>query len=138
MSALPIVYEIDRSMHMVYAAVGPWTPEAVSTWIAELLRDPEYTPGMRGFLNLRFTAGPLPDVAMAQRIADALRPLTTIPVKSRWAILVASPSALVRVRVLETFTSESYIQFRVFDNDAAAMTWLGFESPRNPWLKRMK
>src|SRR5690349_19144993 len=64
---LPFPYEIDQGKYVVYAAVGPWNPEAVSAWVARLLADPAYTPGMRGLLNLRFTAGPLPNVETMQR-----------------------------------------------------------------------
>ena len=134
---LPFPYEIDPATQVVYAAVGPWTPEAVATWVARLLADPMYHPGMRGVLNLRFTAGPLPDAATTKKIALAMRPLTHIPVRTRWAVLVASPDALTRTRIFETFTTGASIQFRVFTDDEEALQWLGVESRHNPWLNRM-
>ncbi len=126
---LPFPYEIDQGKQIVYAAVGPWTPEAVSAWVARLLADPAYAPGMRGLLNLRFTAGPLPNVEMMQRIADAMRPLTLLPVRSRWAVLVGSPAMYTRVRLLETLTAGCHVHFRAFDDDAMAWRWLGLEAP---------
>lgn len=134
---LPIVYEIDPSTNMVYAAVGPWTPAAVAEWVEQLLADPLYEPGMRGMLNLRFTAGPLPDAETTWHIVEALRPLTRIPVRTRWAVLVSSAAMFVRVRLIETLTSDGYIHFRGFQDSEDAIKWLGLESARNSWLKRM-
>ncbi len=128
-SELPFPYEIDQGKQVVYAAVGPWTPEAVSAWVARLLADPAYAPGMRGLLNLRFTAGPLPNVETMQRIADAMLPLTQIPVRTRWAVLVGSSAMFTRVRLFETLTAGCYVHFRAFDDDRMAWRWLGLEGP---------
>jgi hypothetical protein len=136
-SELPFPYEIDPGTDVVYAAVGPWTPKAVREWVQILLADPAYSPGMRGMLNLRFAAGPLPDVATTQQLAEAMAPLTSLPVRTRWAVLVGSDAMLARIRLFETFTSAGSIQFRAFTNDAEAMQWLGIESHRHPWLRRI-
>jgi hypothetical protein len=134
---LPIAYEIDRSTQTVYAAVGPWTPRAVREWIDVLLKDPDYLPGMRGLINLRFAAGPLPNAKTLAAIAKSLEPLTGIPARTRWALLVGSIEMQLRIRLLESLTSAGYVQFRAFDSDIRALEWLGLETIRNPWLKRI-
>lgn len=134
---LPVSYEIDRSTQTVYAAVGPWTAAAVRAWVDVLLNDPAYVPGMRGLINLRFAAGPLPNAEKLAEIAKALEPLTAIPARTRWAFLVGSIEMQLRIRLLESLTSAGYIQFRAFDNDIKALEWLGLETIRNPWLKRI-
>jgi hypothetical protein len=136
-NTLPFPYEIDTATQIIYAAVGPWTAAAVTRWVEELLADPAYVPGMRGMLNLRFAAGPVPNVDAMRDIAAALAPITSIRVRTRWAVLVGSPKMFDRIRLLETFTSGGFVQFRAFDDDHAAITWLGIESHRNPWLQRL-
>lgn len=127
-SDLPIVYEIDQSTQLVYVAVGPWTPEAVGTWVDRLLEDPAYVPGMRVLLNLSFAAGPLPDAQTTGTIVEALRPLTQIDIETHWAVLVPSPKALSRVRLMETLTSDGTVHFRAFEEWHDAMHWLGLQA----------
>jgi hypothetical protein len=136
-SDLPIPYEIDSSTQTVYAAVGPWTAEAVRSWVELLLNDPAYVPGMRGMINLRFAAGPIPNARTLKDIAEALSPLTAIPIRTRWAFLVGTIEMHFRVRLLESLTSAGYIQFRSFDDEKRAFDWLGVETIRNPWLRRI-
>lgn len=133
---LPFPYEIDRATQILYAAVGPWTAESVTRWVQALMNDPAYLPGMRALINLRFAAGPLPQLDDLRGIAEALRPLTIVPSRTRWAMLVGSPEMFDRIRLLETLTSSGYVQIRAFDDDRQALSWLGLELPTTPWLVR--
>jgi len=121
---MPITCRIDRDAGIVHTKLsGQFSAEEVTAYRDRLLGDPDYRPGMLGFVDCREVES-LPSASTLQLLALEISRRQEAVGSSRVAVVVASEAAYGLMRMYEVYIASTSIKVKVFRDEAEALSWL--------------
>jgi len=121
---MPLTFRIDRDAGIVQTKVsGQFTAEEVTAYRDRLLSDPDYRPGMLGFVDCREVES-LPSTSTLQLLALEITRRQEAVGPTRVAVVVASEAAYGLMRMYEVYTASTPIRIKTFREEAEALSWL--------------
>jgi len=121
---MPITFQIDRDAGIVRTRLsGQFSAPEVTAYRDRLLSDPDYRPGMLGFVDCREIES-LPSADALQLLALEITRRQNTVGTTRVAVVVASEAAYGLMRMYEVYTAATSIKVKVFREEAEALSWL--------------
>ena len=121
---MPITFQIDRGAGVVRTKLsGQFSAAEVTAYRDQLLSDPDYRPGMLGFVDCREIES-LPSADTLQLLALEIARRQDAVGATRVAVVVASEAAYGLMRMYEVYTAATSIKVKVFREEATALAWL--------------
>jgi len=125
---MPITFRIDRDAGIVRTRIsGQFSAAEVTAYRDQLFSDPDYHPGMLGFVDCREVEA-LPSADTLQLLALEITRRQEAVGATRVAVVVASEAAYGLMRMYEVYTAATVIKVKAFRDEAGALAWLTGQS----------
>jgi hypothetical protein len=128
---MPITYTIDKQRRFILRIIsGAATSDEILASLAEVLKHPDYHPGMKSLTDLRAIqhyASP----QEVRQIANFILGREEEVRGGKAAIVVSQDVSFGMARMLEMLTESSQLSIRVFKNLKEAYEWLEIEAGCN-------